>query len=155
MNKISILRFGNIEWLTMDKPKGSQRDRLREHVVGKKLQEKGKLTDRLTYNLKLLFFIRISVDGGNGSPGGGGGGAGRIAVYHKTMVNFNGTLSAKGGNSNVEPGAAGTIYLERRNSSIVQYRVLKINNFDLAYPLRLDRKGNLRHILNGIYRDIR
>lgn len=71
------------------------------------------------------------------------------------MINFNGTLSAKGGNSNVEPGAAGTIFLERRNFSQVEYRVLKINNYHLAYPLGEDRKQRLRHINNGIYSDIR
>jgi hypothetical protein len=95
------------------------------------------------------------VNGGKGSPNAGGGSGGRLAIYHTYMVNFNGTLSAKGGDSNIEPGASGTIYLERRNSSDIEYRVLKINNYHLAYPLGIDRRGRLRHLLKGIYYDTR
>ena len=95
----------------------------------------------------------LSVDGGAGSPTlGGGGSGGRLAIYHTTMINFNGTLSAKGGKSSIEPGAAGTIYLERRNGSHVHHRELRVNNGQLTYPWAIDRsKGRLRHLLNGVY----
>lgn len=97
----------------------------------------------------------IIVDGGAGSPAlGGGGSGGRLAIYHTTMINFNGTLSATGGKSSIEPGAAGTIYLERRNGSRVLYRVLRVNNGRLPYPWAIDKsKGRLRHLLHGIYND--
>ena len=99
----------------------------------------------------------ISVKGGAGSPNkGGGGSGGRIAIYHAFMLNFNGTLSAKGGESGVEPGASGTVYLETRNGSKVEYRVLKINNYGLAYPWAVDKsQGRLRHLMKGIYSDTR
>lgn len=97
----------------------------------------------------------ISVNGGAGSPNrGGGGSGGRLAVYHATMLNFNGTLSAKGGDSGTEPGASGTVYVETRNGSRVEYRVLKINNYGLKYPWAVDKtKGRLRHLLGGVYSD--
>ena len=97
----------------------------------------------------------ISVDGGAGSPSlGGGGSGGRIAIYNTIMINFNGTLSAIGGNSGVEPGASGTIYLERRNGSHVLYRVLRVNNGGRGYPWAVDKsKGRLRHLLDGVYND--
>ena len=97
----------------------------------------------------------ISAKGGAGSPNkGGGGSGGRIAIYHAFMLNFNGTLSAKGGESGVEPGASGTVYLETRNGSKVEYRVLKINNYGLAYPWAVDKsEGRLRHLNKGIYSD--
>lgn len=100
---------------------------------------------------------KISVKGGDGSPKvGGGGSGGRIAVYHTTMINFNGTLSAKGGDSSVEPGASGTVYLERQNGKNVDYRILKINNYGLAFPWAVDKRdGRLRHLLFGIYNDTR
>ena len=43
---------------------------------------------------------RVSVDGGSSLTGGGGGGGagGRISVNYQKMVNFNGTMSAVGGN---------------------------------------------------------
>lgn len=100
----------------------------------------------------------MSVNGGDGSPSGGGGGSGgRIAIHHTIMINFNGTLSAKGGDSKVEPGASGTVYLERWNTSTnVKYRILKVNNFGMAYPWAVDKRdGPLRHLLKGIYDDIR
>ena len=97
----------------------------------------------------------ISANGGAGSPSkGGGGSGGRIAIYQTFMLNFNGTLSAKGGNSAVEPGASGTVFLETRNNSKVEYRVLKINNFGLAYPWAVDKsQGRLRNLMRGIYTD--
>lgn len=101
---------------------------------------------------------KMSVNGGDGSPGtGGGGSGGRLAVYHTSMINFNGTLSAKGGNSAIEPGASGTVYLERWNvSSMVRYKVLKVNNFGMAFPWAVDKSdGRLKHLLKGIYHDIR
>ena len=99
----------------------------------------------------------ISVKGGAGSPSGAGGGSGgRIAIYHNTMLNFNGTLSAQGGDSRVEPGASGTVYLETRNGSQVHFRVLKVNNYGLAYPWAVHRtQGRLRQLKNGIYNDTR
>lgn len=73
------------------------------------------------------------------------------------MVNFNGTISAKGGDSKVEAGASGTVYLERWNStSDEKYRILKVNNYGLAYPWAIDKNdGRLRHLMKGIYNDIR
>ena len=100
----------------------------------------------------------VSVDGGTGSPAhGGGGSGGRLAIYHSSMINFNGTLSATGGDSAVEAGASGTVYLETRNSSHVEYRVLKINNYGRQYPWAVATKseGRLRHLLGGVYADTR
>lgn len=55
----------------------------------------------------------IQVNGGDGgydgAYGGGGGSGGRIAVYHQHLF-FKGAITAFGGNSRVEAGAAGTIY---------------------------------------------
>jgi len=52
----------------------------------------------------------IQANGGDGgSSGGGGGSGGRIAI-HSVRYHFTGSVTAYGGSSPVEAGAAGTIY---------------------------------------------
>lgn len=61
----------------------------------------------------------FEVSGGDGEKSNSGGGAGgRIGIY-TTTNNYIGQYQAFGGNSNIEPGGAGTVYLERitKNSS--------------------------------------
>ena len=50
----------------------------------------------------------ISVNGGSGDSLSGGGSGGRIAVHFSSRSKFEGTLTAYGGDSSHEPGAAGT-----------------------------------------------
>ena len=50
----------------------------------------------------------ISVNGGNGDSLSGGGSGGRIAIHYSTRSKFEGTLTAYGGDSSHEAGAAGT-----------------------------------------------
>ena len=40
---------------------------------------------------------RVSANGGKGQGYGGGGSGGRVAIYHQTNRNFNGTIAAQGG----------------------------------------------------------
>ena len=55
----------------------------------------------------------FDVSGGSGDKANSGGGAGgRISVY-TTANNYIGVYQAFGGESNIEPGGAGTVYLER------------------------------------------
>ena len=51
----------------------------------------------------------INASGGDGNGNGGGGSGGRIAVYFYNSA-FTGTVTAMGGRSSFEAGAAGTIY---------------------------------------------
>ena len=50
----------------------------------------------------------ISANGGNGDSLSGGGSGGRIAIHYSTRSKFEGTLTAYGGDSSHETGAAGT-----------------------------------------------
>ena len=51
----------------------------------------------------------ISVNGGSGDSLSGGGSGGRIAIHYSTLSKFEGILSAHGGDSSHETGAAGTV----------------------------------------------
>ncbi|XP_038052472.1 uncharacterized protein LOC119725183 [Patiria miniata] len=110
----------------------------------------------------------LSADGGNGRNSGGGGAAGRVAVYHQTIRNFNGTISAGGGSSAYEVGGAGTVYIEQYMNNVTDanetnlnetrvtlHKTLKINNNGRPYPHAATYShGDLRNLLNGEYDDI-
>lgn len=51
----------------------------------------------------------ISVDGGSGDALSGGGSGGRMAMHFRVYNKFEGSLTAYGGESTNEPGAAGTV----------------------------------------------
>ena len=76
----------------------------------------------------------LSVDGGNGRNSGGGGAGGRVAVYHQTLRNFNGTISAGGGkrpvltcwifaSSLLKP----SLYFLLLNTAPIQYNTIQYN----------------------------
>lgn len=62
--------------------------------------------------------------GAGGSSGGGGGSGGRIAVYYNATF-FSGKISAYGGASNIETGAAGTIYKKNEQNG---HSILEVYN---------------------------
>ena len=71
----------------------------------------------------------VQANGGSGgSSGGGGGSGGRIAVHYKKSF-FSGVLTAYGGDSPVEAGAAGTIY---RKNTDQDYSALEVYNLGRA-----------------------
>ena len=87
----------------------------------------------------------IDVSGGPGNGDGGGGSGGRIAVYYH-FSSFTGQLTAFGGSSLQEAGAAGTIYQKDYRQNL-QYLLVTNNNqkprtslVNFANP----RKGNAR-----------
>lgn len=67
----------------------------------------------------------IQVKGGAGGDNGGGGGSGgRFAVHYNSSF-FSGTISAYGGSSSIETGAAGTIYKKNVQTG---FSVLEVYN---------------------------
>lgn len=66
----------------------------------------------------------IDASGGPGHDFGGGGSGGRIAVYYHSS-SFTGRISAYGGNSSHEAGAAGTIYQHNYDKNL---RYLWVSN---------------------------
>lgn len=67
----------------------------------------------------------IQVNGGaGGNHGGGGGSGGRVSIHYNSSF-FSGTISAYGGGSTIEAGAAGTIYKKNKQTG---YSVLDVYN---------------------------
>ena len=67
----------------------------------------------------------ILANGGAGGDNGGGGGSGGRIALHYNLSFFSGTIFSYGGFSNIEVGAAGTIY---KKNKVTGFSVLEVDN---------------------------